>query len=154
MFFYNRNIKTNMNSQLGDDVFRYTIVVFCDTKSTTRYLEPFCSILNYLWDQIIINNKSQIFFCYFLQSKNYFLLLKTKTYLSLLSLYLQKTTKSYHNFLKKCLKNQYARTNIKQKNRIKIRETSIGISQTKSCRRQQIILIYSNEDINAKKYKG
>ena len=67
----------NMNGYAGD---RYTIIVFYDTKSTTRYLKSLYSMLNYLWDQIIINNKSKIFFAIFYKVNITFLLFKTKKF--------------------------------------------------------------------------
>ena len=46
---------------------------------------------------------------------------------SMLSLYQQKTTKSYQHFLAKGLKDQCIRVNIKQKVRIKTQQRSIDI---------------------------
>ena len=51
-----------------------------------------------------------------------FLLSKTQNYMFLLSLYQQKTIKSYQNLLEKDLKDQCIGMNIKQKLIIKIRQ--------------------------------
>ena len=56
-----------------------------------------------------------------------FLLSNTQNYMSLSSLYQQKTIKNYQNFLVKDLKDQCVATNIKQKVRTKVRQMSVDI---------------------------
>ena len=52
---------------------------------------------------------------------------KEKNYMSLLSLYLQRTIKNYQNFLAKSLKDQCIEMNINQKVRIKLQQMIIDI---------------------------
>ena len=56
-----------------------------------------------------------------------FSLSKAQNYMSLLYLYQQKTIKNYQNFFAKDLKDQFIGMNIKQKVRIKKRQTNIDI---------------------------
>ena len=56
-----------------------------------------------------------------------FLLSRTQNYMSLLSLYQQKTIKNCQNFLVKFFKDQCIKINVKQKVRITTRQTSIDI---------------------------
>ena len=60
-------------------------------------------------------------------ANNIFLLSKIQNYLFLLSLYQQKSTKNYQDFLPKGLKNQFTEMSIKQKLRIKMRQMSVSI---------------------------
>ena len=54
-----------------------------------------------------------------------FLLSETQNYVILSPLYQQKTTKNYHNFLSKNLKDQLIGMNIKEKLRMKIEQMNI-----------------------------
>ena len=56
-----------------------------------------------------------------------FLLSKTQNCMFLSSLYQQEAIKNYQNFLAKNLKDQFIGMNIKQKERIKIRQMSLDI---------------------------
>ena len=60
----------------------------------------------------------------------FFLLLKTKSYLFLSSLYQQKTIKNYQNVLTKDLKDQFIEINLKQKVRINTQQVNIFSNQT------------------------
>ena len=76
-----------------------------------------------------------------------FLLSKT---MFLLSLYQQKIIKNYQNTLVRYLKNQFIGMNIKQRVIIKIRQINIDNFSNQIL---LFILVYSNQDDNAKRFK-
>lgn len=85
------------------------------------------------------------------------LLSKTQNYILLLSLYWQKTTKRYQSFLAKGLNYQCIEMNIKLKMAMKIPKMGIYIFFLESKIvgvNRFFVLIYSNQDKNAKRYKA
>ena len=74
-----------------------------------------------------------------------------------MSLYQQKAIKNYQNFIAKDLKHQFIGINIKHAERIKIQQTSIDIFLNHTLYQltnRLCVLIYSNKDDNAKRYKA
>ena len=69
------------------------------------------------------------------------------------------TDKNYQNSLLKDLKDQCIRMNIKQKVRTKIQQVRVNIFSNQTLSRtsnqsQEVFLIYSNQNGNAKKYEA
>ena len=82
-----------------------------------------------------------------------FTIKETKLYVSAVT-YLQKATKSYQNVLVKSCKDQCIRINLKQKVKIKARQTSAYYFESNfSGVNRFFMLVYSNQDDNPKRYK-
>ena len=74
-----------------------------------------------------------------------------------MSLYQPKAIKNYQNFVAKDLEHQFIGINIKQAERIKMPPTSIDIFLNHTLYQltdRLCVLIYSNQDDNAKRYKA
>ena len=74
--------------------------------------------------------------------------------MSLQSLYQQKIIKNYQNFLANDLKDQCIGINIKQKVTIKIQQVNKDIFVSKNFVYRLFVLVYSNQDNNAKRFKS
>ena len=82
-----------------------------------------------------------------------FTIKETKLYVSAVT-YLQKATKSYQNVLVKSCKDQCIRINLKQKVKIKARQTSAYYFESNFLGVNRFfMLVYSNQDDNPKRYK-